>query len=227
MLRLTNRIMSILNWFVGTGENSGNEERDDGVGRSRSEKDLLASELMNAREENEQLRMRVMEARRIMETTESTPDTEMLQQQIESLKQAHADALRQYESEHVARLQIENERNEAQVALQQTVIEAKHARNSNSVMEQRAELAKQVAEEMNEAAMKIENEKDVEIVSNEKHIAELTSRMNASKVEQLQLKRELAACEARAMESKGNMNSVHTFSMDVMRDMSKRDDASV
>ena len=52
--------MSILNWFVGTGENSGNEERNEGVGRSRSEKDSLASELMNVREENLRPPMDVM-----------------------------------------------------------------------------------------------------------------------------------------------------------------------
>jgi chromosome segregation ATPase len=210
--------MSIVDWFTGGARQRGLEEEE--FEHLRSENAALQQRLAQATNEASALRAHVEQARVIIEhNAASSPDSEAMEQHVESLKRAHAEAIAQYDAEHRERLKVETERNEAQLALQKAQTEAQHAKNANEVLQQRVDLSAKSAEEASEAALKIESAKDAEIVSNEQQIGDLVSRLNQIKVEQLALKRELASCSTTTMEAHGNMKSIHGFAMDVVEDI--------
>lgn len=210
--------MSIVNWLTGGVAQRGLDEEE--VEHLRSENAALQQRLAQANDEASALRSHVEQARVIIEhNASSSPDSEAMEQQMEALQRANAEAVAQYDAEHRERLKVEIERNDAQLALQKAQTEAQHAKNANAVLEQRVELSSQSAEEASEAALKIESAKDAEIVSNEKQIGDLVSRLNQMKVEQMELKRELSSCSTSTQEAHGNLQSIHGFAMDVVGDI--------
>ena len=207
--------MSIVDWLTGNASHRGLDEEE--VEHLRSENALLQQRLAQATDEASALRSHVEQARVIIEhNASSSPESEAMEQQMESLQRAHAEAVSQYDSEHRERLKVEIERNDAQLALQKAQTEAQHAKNANAVLEQRVGLSSKSAEEASDAALKIESAKDAEIVSNERQIGDLVSRLNEMKMEQLALKRELASCSTTTLEAHGNLKSIHGFTMDVV-----------
>jgi hypothetical protein len=198
--------MSIVDWFTG--------------GTKTPTASVSDEEFEHLRSENAALRQHVEQARVIIERNAShkptSPDTEAMEQHIESLERAHAEVIAQYETEHKERLKIETERNNAVLALQKAETEAKHAKNANAVLQERVEQIAQSAEEASDASLTLECAKDAEIVADEKQIGELVSRLNQMKVEQLALKRELASCSTTTQEAQGNLHSIHGFAMDVV-----------
>lgn len=207
--------MSIVDWFTGGARQRGLDDEE--FEHLRSENSLLQQRLAQATDEASTLRAHVEQARVIIEHNASaSPDSEAMEQQVEALKRAHAEAIEQYDAEHRERLKVETERNEAQLALQKAQTEALHAKNANAVLEQRVELSSASAEEASESALKIESEKDAEIVSNERQIGDLVCRLNQMKVEQLALKRQLASCSTTTMEAHGDLQSIHGFARDVV-----------
>jgi chromosome segregation ATPase len=212
--------MSIINWLTGGG--SRNQELAEEVSQEtmqlRSDKSMLERRLMQATADNKTLLAQMEEARHIIEHTEavSSPESEAVNAHVESLKRAHAAAVDQFAAEHKERLHIETELNEAQLALQKAQFYAQHAKNANVVLEERVDITAKSAEEASEYALKIESEKDNQIIANETQIGGLVRNLNQMKVEQMALKRDLAACSSASGQASGNLQTIHGFTTDVV-----------
>jgi len=208
--------MSILDFFTGNAHNYDEVYHQD-IDHLQSEKSELERRVASLTSENDQLRAHVDEAKALLiNRTRDMPEVEEMEKQIGSLQKAHEEALQRVDEEHKERLKLETEKNEALLQLQKAQYEAQHAKNSNAILEQRADLSAKNAEEASESALKIESEKDSEIVANEKQIGDLITKLNRMKVEQLALKRDLASCASSTQEAHGNLNSIHGFSKDVV-----------
>jgi chromosome segregation ATPase len=221
--------MSIVNWLTGGNDRRGVDEEE--FEHLRMANAALSQQLAQANDEASALRSHVEQARVIIEqhnnassssSSSSSPESEAIEAHIESLQRAHAEVVAQYDAEHRERLKTETELNDAQLALQKAQTEAQHAKNANAVLEQRVELSSKSAEEASENALKIESAKDAEIVSDERQIGDLVSRLNEMKMEQMALKRELASCSTTTQEAHGNLKSIHGFSMDVVSELKGR-----
>jgi chromosome segregation ATPase len=209
--------MSIVDWFTGGTRQRAVEE--EGVEQLRFENSELQQRLAQATDEARALRSHVEQARVIIEhNAHASPDSEALEQQVESLKRAHDEAIAQYDTEHRERLKVQTELIQAQISLQKVQTEAQHARNANAVLEERVDMSAKSAEEASDSALKIECAKDAEIVSNERHIGDLVARLNQMKVEQLALKRDLSSCSSTTQEAHGNIQSIHGFAQDVVNE---------
>lgn len=214
--------MSIIDFFTGNSRGYDDVYHQD-IEHLQSEKTELEHRVASLTSENDELRAHVEEARNIlMKRTQNIPETEELEKQIGALQKAHEEALQRVDDEHKERLKLETEKNEALLQLQKVQYEAQHAKNSNAILEQRAELSAKNAEEASESALKIETEKDAEIVANEKQIGDLITKLNRMKVEQLALKRDLAACASSTQEAHGNLSSIHGFSKDVVSEFTRQ-----
>jgi chromosome segregation ATPase len=216
--------MSIVSWLTGGNDRHAVDEEE--FEHLRMANAALSQQLAQANDEASALRSHVEQARVIIEqhnnapsSSSASPESEASEAHIESLQRAHAEVVAQYDAEHRERLKIETELNDAQLALQKAQTEAQHAKNANAVLEQRVELSSKSAEEASENALKIESAKDTEIVSDERQIGDLVSRLNEMKMEQMALKRELATCSTTTQEAHGNLKSIHGFSMDVVGEL--------
>jgi chromosome segregation ATPase len=215
--------MSIIaDWLTGSSPRRKlEEEAEEEALQLRTQKAAADAELSRLRDENSQLRSRVNEARQIIES-KANPDTDRYERQIEALKTSHDEAMRQYDDEHKERMKAEKERDIAALELQKAQVEAQHAKNSAAVMEQRAELASKAAEEASETALKVEGIKDAELLAGEKDVNELNVRLNAMKVDQLALKRELAACVSKTGEAHSDLRNLHGYSMESVNGFDKK-----
>ena len=215
--------MSIVNWLTGGNDRHVVDEEE--FEHLRMANAALSQQLAQANEEASALRSHVEQARVIIEqhnnapSSSASPESEASEAHIESLQRAHAEVVAQYDAEHRERLKTETELNDAQLALQKAQTEAQHAKNANAVLEQRVDLSSKSAEEASENALKIESAKDAEIVSDERQIGDLVSKLNEMKMEQMALKRELATCSTTTQEAHGNLKSIHGFSMDVVGEL--------
>lgn len=216
--------MSIVSWLTGGNDRHAVDEEE--FEHLRMANAALSQQLAQANDEASALRSHVEQARVIIEqhnnassSSSASPESEAIEAHIESLQRAHAEVVAQYDAEHRERLKIETELNDAQLALQKAQTEAQHAKNANAVLEQRVDLSSKSAEEASENALKIESAKDAEIVSDERQIGDLVSRLNEMKMEQMALKRELATCSTTTQEAHGNLKSIHGFSMDVVGEL--------
>jgi len=215
--------MSIVSWLTGGNDRHVVDEEE--FEHLRMANAALSQQLAQANEEASALRSHVEQARVIIEqhnnapSSSASPESEASEAHIESLQRAHAEVVAQYDAEHRERLKTETELNDAQLALQKAQTEAQHAKNANAVLEQRVDLSSKSAEEASENALKIESAKDAEIVSDERQIGDLVSKLNEMKMEQMALKRELATCSTTTQEAHGNLKSIHGFSMDVVGEL--------
>jgi hypothetical protein len=212
-------------WLTGEPEQQyeDNEEEQQSPAVLRAQTSSAQSELVRLRAENEQLRARVDSARRIIENGRSimesrmTPDTDKYEREIETLKSSHEEALKQLDAEHAERMEAEKQRDIAAVKLERSRMEAQHAKGALSVYMKRAEMATQAEEDVSATALKVEAEKDAELVSAEKELNDINAKLNSMKMEQLTLRRELAACAFRAGETRGDFRNLHEYAMDVVK----------
>ena len=211
----------IAEWLTGGSSSRHKQEEEEEALELRSQKAAAEAELARLRGENAQLRAHVDDARQIIEA-KASPDTDRYEHEIEALKASHEEAMRKYDDEHRERMKAEKERDVANLELQKSQVEAQHAKNSAAVQEQRAELAGKAVEEASETALKVEAMKDAELLSSEKDINELNAKLNSMKMEQLALKRELAACASKTGEAHDDLRNLHGYSMDVVNGFDKK-----